>query len=381
MKFRLGFAFSILLFTACTNTETDSTQGKLDRDTTERKSRSTFSQEEGYNVQPEKTVMVPTLGSDIQPGKNMLYSGTLQLSWDKLKDWVGGPVVLDGSNTSIIDQLNAGKMSGSLSEKYSIAVAGSREKVEPVIRKEFKEKFDVDDPDLPNAGSFWIYGYAKKDLPFSYRFKPDTMKFGETAVRSFLQYGSVHDPASDQFEILYYCFADQAPFKQGDCIVRLKPKDGKDEIILAMVDPGKTLQATYEIVSRQADKGNYETTLTVNGRKTEISFPKKLAEDKKFEIPDIALDYGQAWDELVGKKLKKPDMQIDYAFQRVRFKLDETGAKYESESTTSNSAELVSLPDIIFNRPFLIYLREKGEPMPYMALWVENPGIMLKPTK
>ena len=56
----------------------------------------------------------------------------------------------------------------------------------------------------------------------------------------------------------------------------------------------------------------------------------------------------------------------------IMFKLDEKGAMIKSKSN------LVAYPipkDLIFDRPFLIYLKEKDSPL-YFAAWVANTEIL-----
>jgi hypothetical protein len=72
-------------------------------------------------------------------------------------------------------------------------------------------------------------------------------------------------------------------------------------------------------------------------------------------------------------------MYLSNAKQIVRFRLDKAGARLESEGVlVSDNGDSDPEPgrNFVFDKPFLIYLREQGAEQPYFALWVENAELM-----
>jgi hypothetical protein len=63
------------------------------------------------------------------------------------------------------------------------------------------------------------------------------------------------------------------------------------------------------------------------------------------------------------------------AAQDIMFKLNEKGAMVKS---TSNMIAAAIPKQLIFNRPFLIYLKKKNGKWPYFAMWVDNAELMEK---
>jgi hypothetical protein len=106
------------------------------------------------------------------------------------------------------------------------------------------------------------------------------------------------------------------------------------------------------------------------------------------QIPKFAFDIEHRYKELLCKDLTNAgweDYFIAEALQKIQFKLNEEGAKLKSSAVLT-----VVLGDcprgdfehrpikLIFDRPFLIYLKEKGAKYPYFALWVDNPELLVK---
>ena len=85
--------------------------------------------------------------------------------------------------------------------------------------------------------------------------------------------------------------------------------------------------------------------------------------------------------EIIGKPLEAHDLTIDVALQDIFFRLDETGARLESQADLSaKSAERSSLPThraFVFDRPFLLMMQEVGGASPYFVIWVGDPEVLV----
>jgi hypothetical protein len=73
-------------------------------------------------------------------------------------------------------------------------------------------------------------------------------------------------------------------------------------------------------------------------------------------------------------------MPIIAALQTIRFRLDERGAMLKSEAAmATKSQSSTQMPRAyIFDAPFLILLERRSSARPYLAVWVDNPELLLK---
>ena len=101
-------------------------------------------------------------------------------------------------------------------------------------------------------------------------------------------------------------------------------------------------------------------------------------------VPVIEIGLDRNYDELIGAKLLNPGWEswcVTQARQEIRFRLDERGARLESTAEMAVGADAGKPRQMIFDRPFLLMLREKDDGQakePYLAVWIENTEV-LKP--
>ena len=99
------------------------------------------------------------------------------------------------------------------------------------------------------------------------------------------------------------------------------------------------------------------------------------------QIPKINFNITHAYSELINKHFKNKgyvEYFIRKAQQDILFKMDEKGAILISEARIL-AGKGVSIPKhLIFDEPFLIYLKEKDRKYPYFAMWADNPELMIK---
>ena len=101
-------------------------------------------------------------------------------------------------------------------------------------------------------------------------------------------------------------------------------------------------------------------------------------------VPVIEISLDRKYDELIGARLLNPKWElwfITQARQDIRFRLDEFGARLEStaEIAAAGSDGADQPRQMIFDRPFLLLLREKNDGKtkePYLAVWIENTEVL-----
>jgi hypothetical protein len=319
------------------------------------------------------TTVVPHLEAAITRGKNVVYGATFQLAWDELRSKTpSGQVEMEG-NPPLAAALNRGKFPRSDISDESVVVRTGfvQEGVLDAIQKEMNQKFPGVKYWLPdkNIRVAVAFAFLHKRLPFETPFDVlrEPLVFhaaaGDVRVAAFgvkdFKYGRSTKAGSEQLEVLSYVSDD-------DFVIRLKPK--ADEIVLAKVRPAATLAETLQAVRQRIgrDAGNVHD--------------RSLKEKENLAVPRIALDLQREYEEIMGKVfLNTPwaGMPLEIAYQGVRFTLDETGVKLDLESILApfNGAD-EKTRQFIFDKPFLLYLKESKAEQPYLVMWIENAELM-----
>jgi hypothetical protein len=314
----------------------------------------------------------------IMPETNVLWCGTLQLAWNEAIGLEGEKLKFRQPSVEA-DLLNREDFKrGDLDPGSYVAVADfERNQVEAKIRAALVKTFHgAASPELippvpahPGPDDFVAYAYLYKNLAFATPFgETDPITFGDKAVKSFgFRYGGPHVPeeAVEQVEICDYQSED-------DFVIRLTTKAAEDELILAKVAPGATLEATIQGVLERVKNSKHEMP----------------DDDDRLAVPKLNFDLRRDFSELEGlvlqpsptAKIKTP-LVLAKAEQLVRFQLNEKGAILKSEAVITLPAGAMRMPtpprSMIFDKPFLILMKQAKADQPYFALWVGNATLLV----
>jgi hypothetical protein len=139
-------------------------------------------------------------------------------------------------------------------------------------------------------------------------------------------------------------------------------RDPGKEVILAKIPFGRTLSGMIR---------------DIDGR---INLPgeTRLSEIDELVIPKIKFDTEHSYNEFLGLHLRNAGFE-EYFFahmlQNIRFRLDESGA----EAVATGEIVLHKGPVsrfYIFDKPFMVILRDKDSCEPDMVVWIDNTGIL-----
>jgi len=323
------------------------------------------------------TDVLPYLDSPITPGRNYIYCGTFQLAWNKFQDEiVKEPIKLEG-DPPMAGFLNEQPFKQSdLSESSYLAMVGTVEDgIVEEIRRAMRKKFPnatMEVPDPQPGSLIYAYAYLQKMLAFQEAFDRFDKRLsfesgnGTTNVVSFgiwdhEDYSDRDDQLGKQVTILDYVSDDHF-------ILKLNTASDKDELFLAKVQPGKTLQPTINAVQRRIDQPSIE------GGDRELQHSESLI------VPVIGIGVERQYKELIDRHVLNDGRQgysVSEARQGIRFRLDEFGAKLESNARFEDkSFDRLRPRQLIFNKPFLIYLKEQSSRTPYFAMWIETPEVL-----
>jgi len=331
----------------------------------------------------DRTIVTPHMRVKIDKYKNVIYCSTFQIAWNMFKNKIlkGEDIKLEGQpDTAVFLNKGVGSRSD-ISEKDYIALAGTKEdNIVRRINKMLAEKFPYEKPVTIELfkEDVLLYAYLHKNLKFKnvFHIYDDVMTFNtekeEGDIESFGIYRPENEDAlKEQAEILYVSYADEGKhgkYVASSVILELKTKDPDDRLILACIEPKETLLKTVE-----------------NAEQLIKDFKPEYRDQKKFSdlrIPKFDLDIKKEYDEFKGKKFMNPALSLQgwyirEATQSIKFRLDEKGALLSSFVMFIAPMGLLP-PDIVFNRPFLIYIKEDKGKHPYFAMWVGNSDLMVK---
>ena len=315
------------------------------------------------------------------PGQNLVWCATFQFVWNELCDQLGEDVHMENEPPAVAI-LNKKAMTKKDLDEASYYVASGRVKdgIIERIASEMPAKFHTKprllppranlDPDLRVA-----YAYLAKDLPFGTPFEPiqRPLVFAGVPVAAFgIEDRRGHLRAQKGFEeilkqVIVWDY--QGP---EDFVIELRSKSPGDRLILAKVHPAATLDATIQAVQARMTK----------------PLADELTSDDVLKVPKLNFDLRRSYTELCDRPLKlqrtafSSELQLLWAEQSIRFKLDEKGAELRSEASSGMGCSEPPKPRpkflLVFDKPFLLMLQRADTTRPYFALWAEDATFMEK---
>ena len=325
----------------------------------------------------QSTIVTPHLEAPLEEGRTILWCGTFQLVWNEVCKLIGedihfseDPPMVAVMNKKMftaaqIDDASYVTMAGFVGEgillKIPLALAAK-------FHGQASPHYLPDASLTPAPQDIVGYAYLFKHLEFATPFErlEEPLAFLGTPVSAFGlgPYKPKHAAMYPQVSILRYEGPD-------DFIIELKSKSKGDQLILAKVRPEKTLGETVASVTRQI----------VGVTPTQAQFGDMLA------VPRFNFDLTRQFHEIPGHLVAKnpkvaKDLSVLDALQNIRFQMDERGVRLRSESRMSFGCAAESLPEpahiMIFDKPFLVLLKRAEAAVPYFALWVGSPELLIR---
>ena len=317
----------------------------------------------------------------LKPTDNVIWCGTLQLAWNEAIKLVGSKLEFT-EQPPIADLLDRQDFTkADLNPGCYVAIADfEHNHVEDQIRAALDKVFhgaaspELIPPVPPHPGpyDFVAYAYLFKNLQFPQVFEEnDPLSFpgAEKGVQSFGFLGENKEKLKpgvfQQVRICDYKGPD-------DFVISLKTNDPQDQLILAKVTPGDTLNSTIAAV------------LARFIRQDKVIYAQ--ARDN-LSIPKLNYDLEKNFKDLEGLTLKPgpntpvKNLVTSEVKQLVRFQLNEKGAVLKSEAVMVMAGSAMGMPvpshQMIFDKPFLILMKQAGSSQPYFAMWVGNASLLI----
>jgi hypothetical protein len=340
--------------------------------------------------------LVPSLDARHQVGRDLVWCASLDLAWQEMERLVGRPIVLrdaDDAAAVIAGALGASSVRPEHLDPACYVASASRhtpawlEWLDAELRRKFGSGLDRRlFPAEPQPDLFAAYAYLQRSWTFAVPFQRlrGWMSFGRTKVDSF-SLGSRFD-RSDLYErraaqalVHHHRFLvdpdadadddddDDDCSRSEEFVVELVTDRRDDRLVLAGAEPRGTLAETvgWAMERLRADAATDPRA--------------RLDREERLGVPCIDFDLCRSYHELYGRHFANAGFEsqgFGEVCERVRFRLDEGGAKLVSESEFRG----LSLPPrtVVFDEPFLMMALKHGAPAPFLALWIETPALLVK---
>jgi hypothetical protein len=299
------------------------------------------------------TQFIPTLEHKISNDKNSVYCATLLFAWDEIRKQINSPLTIydEYADLKLLDNSTSFK---NVLKSNEYIVSGEVDGVLIKARAEFN-----------------------KSLPFEVKLQSFTNKltFDGQKVCSFGVNGYDNYEQLNIVKIIYYK-------NDNNFIIKLLPKDKEHEMILF-----KTEQTFNSIAEMTSEIERLTAIGKTENKNEKISWKYYYNEEDIVVIPKINFNIETNYTTLEGNnfKSKKQDFQIERAWQRTAFILDESGAEIESEveiaveeAAMEEDYEKPKPKKMIFDEPFLILVKRIDAKNPYFGLWTTNTELMTK---
>jgi hypothetical protein len=324
----------------------------------------------------------------LDPSKNLLWCSTFQLCWDSLgRDVLGGDPELEKA-PALATSLNRHLTRGAdLDEGSYLAMAGFGkdgilERIRNALLDRFSGKANPDLlPDAVGPDDILAYAYLLKNLLFGEPFhnlgaKPFVAPERPNLLPRVEAFGlepSLYSEETNQEQLERIRQQVKIHHYQdlNDFVIELESKSQGDRLLLARLQPKKTLAETAEEVVDRVEHGTCPQP--------------ELGPEELLIVPKMDFDVTRDFPEIEGRRLLNrgfEDIFFAKALQNVRFKLNERGAVLESEAMMflAAGAPEVLLREFNLCAPHLLLMMRKGARAPYFAFWVGNDELLV-PTK
>ena len=260
-----------------------------------------------------------------------------------------------------------------------------RDDILQTITDGVKQKFGPDEaptllPERVDSDDFVAYALLKVVFDFHEPFGRDddplafTATDGKTTqVSAFGLPDDAKHGARDvrkQVAILYENI-NQETYKIASAAVELDRFNKTHQVIVAMTAPEDTLAKTVAKVESQI-----KAAAKLRGS---ADMPA-LGHGRIFLIPDLTFHLKKQFTPLIDKEFLNPGLQgyfIAEAIQDTQFVLNHKGVKLRSISWLGESYGESRAP-FVFDKPFLLYIKQRGTDEPYFAMWVSDAGFMTR---
>lgn len=339
-------------------------------------------------VEPS-VVVVPTLDTEVQPGKVVAWSAAMPTMWRELCDYLGADKIVLTPESKLANDLNPWKQDPAviLPKNGYLVLSGNGTKASvQAARDQLKQKFDREWPELdelpkkPSPEDWWFaFCMLKQTLQFEPAFLPQrdwAMLFkdglgNEHAIKCFGTPADWADKFSGVVQVLRY----QSP----NTIIAIQTNVPGERLYLCTRVPLENKKYITSMAQTAEDIQRAKTALNARiagGDKTAGHF----GNGDLLEIPEVHFS-GETnhLGDLKGSFQvpgKVPSQRFTHASHAVEFDMDETGVKIVGFGKGIGVGGVLPKPAhlraFVFDEPFFVVAWRDEAPLPYFVAYVDG---------
>jgi len=347
---------------------------------------------------PEQIRQLPDPHQPMPPAGSALWCASTHAAWKQLPALLKVSAPVFTSQRELSAWMNtaadpAGYVpAGSLFSLAGPASADTIARIHDGVQRQFGEPVML--PLVPGGPDDFI-AFARlqvaANFPVPYANRQGGLPFRDasgktTTVRAF---GNVPGSGeellpglSQQPRVLY---ADPEPKPGGagkpgtdEFAINLSGNTADVQVIVACVARPAALHAAWEHVEKRSRQCAAELSDAENGPPEQrlnavLGFPVS----GRLAVPLLGFEAASYLPDLQHPYESPPGWRINTAAQVIQFSLDRTGARLKAETAISvAAAEMPTNRDYIFDRPFLLAMRQREAAAPFFLLWVDDAAAM-----
>ncbi len=332
-----------------------------------------------------------------------VWTPTFQLCWNELADFLKTDIVnFAGKTPELAEELNKKKFTkDDLNEKdYYISVSKQtlkhKKEIEKAIKQKFNETSDIlDQFKFPNVQDdktdlWFIYSILIKNFPFVSHFEvlePDFFNNKEDVKYKY--FGSLPEKKVKDPELLN-SITELFYVNDDDFALKIEDQTGTEEMILYLTDSDKSFDEIYSEIKEKSNKKEEYRQKRTEEIKAKYDYPVEITYKNYYKYPYLEIDETLNFDKALAQKIiiskDGEEYIIEKTMQTIKFKMNEEGAKLKSEAAISFRKNAMApvmdkitiLNKYYFDRPFVIFLKEKGKDKPYFAARINDGKYLVK---
>lgn len=318
--------------------------------------------------QDENYLSIAYLDEKVDFQHNIIYSPAFRAAWTRLKEDVIGEDLLLAEPCGFAYRMNGHPFRPVHGDEWIIRAGYVREGIIDSIQNDVNQKYGEHlttfDRYKREQDAIICYARFSEKAEFSHVFETMEWDFlypgGSSKVSCF---GIGRSTGQEDKSPLHGQVAIYDYKNPDDFIVRLATANPDHEVILAKVEPERTLLATLDKVNERI----------------RTSYADAFGNTDELVIPKVSIITEKVYGELIGKFLANEGFE-EYFFasaqQQVDFQMNESGV------TVQATGEIVLQKGprnriYAFDRPYLVLFREIGSDEPDLVAWISEPSCMI----
>lgn len=335
----------------------------------------------GSSANLRETAIMATLEDSLPKGRNAIWCSTVNMGWNRLRTEAGSPIVLAGAE-DMCRRLNIVSVASediAAKDCFIGLTSPGGQNAEQVL-SEFRRRFPGNQPPKLENNPLFIQAVVFLDASQTF-----TQPFRDLDDKVLFHSGGGKEAEIKAFGIPKEGHGFEPMRKQ----VRVLFRNEKEYAL----DLSIATQPYQVIVSRQPPSATLGEALQVFDQKCEAAksngCPRTMKDHGSLAVPTMSWAINHSFAELQNKWVIQPERwrilegKVVRMDQETHFRLDRSGAYVRSvfvgvSVIVDGDEPTVASEEFPFNRPFLLIMKKRDHPRPFLVMWIDNAELLIK---